>query len=91
MKGRFGLVGSMDKRKKGGLVGNQMVSVTLAPPYNPDSDGKIHLTCSLSSDTEIDHEIDNVIKELELVRKKAKQKINFDNDKIHSELQIKET
>lgn len=81
MKGKFGLVGRMDKWKKGDLPANQMVNIFLNH-YGTNSDGKILLTCQLASDAEVDHEIDNLIKELESVRKKAKLKINSTNAKI---------
>lgn len=85
MKGRFNLIGTMDKRKKGDLLGNQMVFVTLAQ-YGTNPDGKVLLTCSLASDAEVDGHIDILIKELEIIRKKAKLKISSDNAKIRAEM-----
>lgn len=85
MKGRFNLIGTMDKRKKGDLLGNQMVFFTLAE-YGTNADGQVLLTPSLASDAEVDGQIDILIKELETIRKKAKLKISYDNAKIRAEM-----
>ena len=85
MKGLFGIVGTMDKWKKGDFPNNQMVSITLEN-YLAKTDEKILLSCELASDGEVDYAIDNLIKNLEFIRKKAKKNIRDTNIKIRSNL-----
>jgi hypothetical protein len=74
MKGKFGVVGIMDGWKKGDLPGNQMVNIVLNS-YSTLKDGNIALTAQLATDSEVDHAIDQLIHDLEAVRKVAKKKI----------------
>lgn len=74
MKGKFGVVGIMDGWKKGDLPGKQMVNIVLNN-YSTLNDGNITLTAKLATDSEVDHAIDQLIHDLETVRKKAKEKI----------------
>jgi len=83
MSSKFGLIGTMDGWKKGDLPFNQMVSIILNS-YSTIEDRTIAITSQLASDTEVDYAIDQLIKDLEIVRKKAKEKINKNNERIRS-------
>lgn len=81
----FGVTGIMDGWKIGDLPGNQMVHIVLNRCMTLP-DGSITLTASLATDTEVDYAIDQLIKELETIRKKAKIKIVNDTRKIRESL-----
>ena len=83
VKGKFGVVGVLDGWKKGDLPGNQMVNIVLNS-YSTLNDGIIAITAQLASDSEVDYEIDSLIRDLEQVRKTAKTKIKITNDRIRS-------
>lgn len=81
MMGKFKVIGIMDNWKKGDLPGNQMVNIVLSEHFQLDN-GFITLTAQLASDNEVDYAVDHLIKELEVVRKKAKDNISKTNKKI---------
>ena len=85
MKGKFGVVGVMDGWKKGDVSGKQMVNIVLNQ-YSKLHDGNIALTARLLTDSEVDYAIDNLIRDLEAARKKAKEKIKKTNKKIRDSL-----
>lgn len=86
MNGKFGVVGILDGWKKGDLPGNQMVNIVLNS-YSTLRDGNIAITSQLASDTEVDYAIDGLIKDLNMARKKAKEKIKKTNEKIRNSFQ----
>jgi hypothetical protein len=88
MSGKFGVVGIMDGWKKGDLPGNQMVNIVLNS-YGTLNDGSLALTAQLASDQEVDYAVDQLIKDLEVARKKAKEKIKNTNERIRSSLSEK--
>lgn len=75
----------MDGWKIGDLPGNQMVNIVLNKRMTLH-DGSLSLTSRLATDGEIDYAVDQLIKELEDVRKKAKDKIKKDTRKIRDSL-----
>jgi len=75
----------MDGWKVGDLPGNQMVNIVLNRCMTLH-DGSISLTSHLVSDGEVDYAVDQLIKELEAVRRKAKDKIKNDTRKIRNSL-----
>lgn len=81
----FGVLGTMDDWKKGDLPGNQTVNIVLNS-YARLNNGSIAITAELASDEEVDCAIDQITKELEFVRKKAKEKIKKTNEIIRSSL-----
>ena len=81
MKGKFGVVGILDGWKAGDLPGNQMVSLVLNS-HSKLKNGDIAITALLASDEEVDYAINSLIKDLEVARKKAKEKIKKTNDRI---------
>ena len=85
MKGEFGVVGILDGWKKGDMPGNQMVNIVLNS-YGTLENGDIAITCQLASGEEVDFAIDHLIKDLEAVGKKAKEKIKKTNEMIRSSL-----
>ena len=85
MSGKFGVVGIMDGYKKGDFPGNQMVNIVLNS-YGNLNDGSVAITAQLASDQEVDYAVDQLIKDLEVTRKKAKEKINKTNKIIRSSL-----
>lgn len=85
MKKMFGVIGIMDGWKKGDLPGNQMVNIVLNR-CSALHDGSISLTAELATDGEVDHAVDQIIKNLEVVRKKAKDTIHKDTRKIRDSL-----
>lgn len=85
MSGRFGVVGTMDGWKKGDLPGNQMVNIVLNSNTTLN-DGSVAITAQLASNQEVDNAIDQLIKDLEVVRKKAKEKIKKTNEMVRSTL-----
>ena len=84
MSNKFGVRGVLDKWKKGDLPGNEMVNITL-DEYSTDG-GVISLTAQLATDGEIDYAVDQIIKDLEKTRKKAKEKLRKNNEKIELSL-----
>lgn len=88
MSVEFHVVGIMDSWKKGDLPGNQMVNIVLKP-YLTLNDGLVVLTAQLASDQEVDYAVDQLIKDLEVARKKAKEKIKKTNERILSTLREK--
>lgn len=85
MSRKFGVVGIMDGWKKGDLPRGQMVNVVLNS-YGTLNDGSVAITAELASDQEVDYAIDQLIKDLEVARKKAKEKIKKTNERIRSSL-----
>lgn len=81
----FSVTGIMDGWKKGDLPGNQMVNIVLSKRMTLQ-DGSISLTATLATDGEVDYAVDQLIKELEAIRKKAKYKITNDTRKIRESL-----
>lgn len=81
MNGKFGVVGSMDGWEKGDCPNNQMINIVLNN-YSTLTNGNISLTCELATDDEVDFAINQLIKDLEIARKKAKTKISKTNKKI---------
>lgn len=81
MKGKFGVIGSMDGWKKGDLPNNQMVNIVLNE-YSTTQDGSIALTAKLATDDEVDFVVDNLIKDLNAARIKAKDNLRKTNQKI---------
>lgn len=85
MNGKFNVIGILDNWKKGDLPGNQMVNIILND-YATIHNGNISLTAELASDDEIDYAVDKLIKDLEQVRKKAKNNIAKINEMIRNSL-----
>ena len=83
MNGKFGVVGILDGWKKGDMPGPQMVNIVLNS-YTSAYDGSIAITHDLATEGEVDHAVDQLIKDLESTRKKAKEKIKKTNERIHS-------
>jgi uncharacterized protein YjbJ (UPF0337 family) len=81
MAGKFGVIGDLDKWKSGDLPGNQMVYVVLNDHFTTNT-GHITVTAKLASEGEVDFAIDQLIKDLEKIRKKAKEKIRTVNQRI---------
>lgn len=81
MKGKFGVVGVLDGWKKGDIPGNQMVYLVLNSHFKLKN-GDIVISPQMASDKEVDCEIDNLIKDLERARRKAKENIKKTNDRI---------
>lgn len=88
MSGKFSVVGIMDGWKKGDLPGNQMVNIVLSS-YGTLNNGLVAVTAQLASEQEVDYAVDQLIKDLEIARKKAKEKIKKTNEKIRSSLSEK--
>lgn len=81
MKEIFGVIGIMDSWEKGDLPGNQMVNIVLNRCLTLH-DGSISLTAELATDGEVDYAVDQLIKDMEVVRKMAKEKIKKDTRRI---------
>jgi DNA-binding protein YbaB len=81
MKGKFGIVGQFDGWKKGDMRGNQMVNIVINS-HSTIRDGWVSISPKLASDGEVDEIVDSLIKDLEAVRKKAKENIRKTNEKI---------
>ena len=75
MKGKFGVIGIMDGIKKDDLPGNQMVYIVLNS-WETLNNGNIAVTAQLATDREVNDNIDQLIHDLETVRKMAKKKIS---------------
>ena len=86
MRNIFGVCGVLDKWKKGDLPGSEMVAITL-DIYSSSNEGVISLTPQLASDEEVDYAVDQIIRDLEKVRKKAKERIRKNNEKVRSSLE----
>lgn len=74
MNGKFGVVGTMDGWKKGDFPNNQMVNIVLESYATLNRD-LIAITAQLATEQEVDYAIDELIKDLEVARKMAKEKI----------------
>ncbi|MFA6040744.1 MAG: hypothetical protein WC733_04525 [Methylophilus sp.] len=85
MSGKFNVIGILDDWKKGDLPGNQMVNVVLNDHFTIRN-RYVALTAQLASDEEVDFAIDKLIKDLEVVRVKAKKSIVTINEKIRNSL-----
>ncbi|MCL4469642.1 MAG: hypothetical protein M1547_00575 [Gammaproteobacteria bacterium] len=85
MQGKFRVIGILDEWKKGDMPGNQMVNIVLNGHFRLN-DGSVALTAQLATDSEVDYAIDQLIKELEMIRKKAKDNIKKTNKKIRDSL-----
>ena len=83
MSGKFEVVGILDGWEKGDLPGNQMVNIVLNG-CTTIQDGFVAVTAQLATDNEVDYAVDNLIRDLEVARKKAKEKIKKINDKIRT-------
>lgn len=83
MKGKFGVVGILDKWKKGDLPGNQMVNIVLNS-YSSSNDGTILITPQLATDEEVDNAVNQLINDLEKARVAAKKSIKTINEKIRT-------
>ena len=70
---KFAMYSPLQSWKKGELPVAPFVS--LAVGTHVESDGQLLLTPQLMADSEIDHEIDGLIKELEEFRKAAKKEL----------------
>jgi len=81
MKGIFSVVGVLDAWKKGDLPDNQKVSIILNS-HSILCKGELAISELLATDEEVDFAVDRVIKDLETVRKKAKEKIKNTNARI---------
>jgi hypothetical protein len=83
MSGKFEVIGILDGWKKGDMPSNQMVNIVLngCPTIQ---DGFVAVTAQLATDNEVDYAVDNLIKDLEAARKKAKEKIKKTNEKIRA-------
>ncbi|GEM_PF-3192856 len=86
MSNRFSVHNHNRKWKNGDLPMNAFVSVNLASHATAQGVGEIALTCQLANDAEVDYEIDCLIKELEAIRKAAKNEIMRHNEKVLSSL-----
>jgi hypothetical protein len=74
--------------KKGDLPANQMVNIVVNS-FSTLRDGSIAITADLAADQEVDYAVDQLIKDLGVVRKKAKEKIKKTNEKIRASLKDK--
>ncbi|MBV1790797.1 hypothetical protein KQ940_22270 [Marinobacterium sp. D7] len=83
MKGTFGVAGILDGWKKGDVPGNQMVDIVVKS-HSTIRDGLISISAQLANDDEVDYAIDELIKDLESVRKKAKDNIRKTNERIRN-------
>lgn len=78
MSGKFRIVGTMDKWKKGDLPGNQRVDIVLVH-YSKTKDGSICITPQLASDEEVDNAVNQLgldLKKAGIAAKKSIKKIN---------------
>jgi DNA-binding protein YbaB len=82
MNGKFGIIGQFDGWKKGDMRGNQMVNIVLNS-HNNIREGLVSISPTLASDGEVDEVVDRLIKDLEAVRKKAKENIRQTNEKMN--------
>lgn len=65
-----------------------MVSIILNS-YATLNNGSVAITARLASDQEVDYAVDQLIKDLKVARKKAKEKIKKTNERIQSSLSEK--
>jgi len=70
----FDLVGALDNWKGGGLPVNQTVNIVLNNSSRLAT-GEISITAALATNEEVDYAVDQLITNLETVRKKAKDKL----------------
>ena len=77
--GKFGVIGTMDRWKKGDQANNQMLNIVLNSCSKTKED--INITPTLASAPEVDYEIDALISELENIRVYAKRNIVETNKK----------
>jgi len=78
---RFSLLDIAGELKKGDLPSDALVAVYLSA-YSTMENGCITVTSNLANDSEIDFEIDSLIRNLEAVRVAAKKAIKKHNEKI---------
>jgi hypothetical protein len=71
-------------RKKGNLKASPFVSLAVGS-HSMSSDGQLLLSAQLMTDSEIDYEVDGIIKELEVFRKAAKKELRTLQAKILAE------
>lgn len=83
MSGKFGVHNPFSKWKRGDHPCDPHV-VLLLNELNQEKDGRIRLTPTLTSDSEIDYEINNMKKDLEYVGKEAKRVLKAQREKIRS-------
>lgn len=83
MSGKFGIFNPFHKWKKGDFPCDPIVNVVLNE-WGTKADGRISISASLSTDSEIDYTIDRLQKNLESTRKNAKRVLKVHREKIRS-------
>lgn len=83
MSGKFGVLNPFKKWKKGDFPCSPTVTIVLNEVLHL-KDGSIGLSASLAADAEIDWVIDQLIKDLEAVRRDAKRTLKNQLEKIRS-------
>ena len=83
MSGKFDVFNPFQKWKRGDMPCDTHVTLVVNE-LNPEDDGRIRLTPSLATESEIDYEIDAMQRDLESLRKKAKRVLKAQRDKIRA-------
>lgn len=84
MPRKFGVFNPLRGWKKGDVPNDPTVSIILAEGYFSNSAGEICISTTLTSDSEIDYAVDQLLENLEAVRKEAKQVLKVQRNKMHS-------
>ncbi|MEJ1366292.1 MAG: hypothetical protein RPU42_14550 [Candidatus Sedimenticola sp. (ex Thyasira tokunagai)] len=85
MSYKFKVVGLLDGWKKGDPPGAQQVNIVLDKIFTTPK-GDIAITPLLATEQEVDYEVDQLIKGLESIRRKAKSNIKRTNERIYREV-----
>ncbi|SHO54486.1 hypothetical protein [Vibrio quintilis] len=72
------VIGKLDRWKKGDPRINEEVTIVIT------HDGQVPLSNKLASETEIDEFVNAFISDLEIIRIKAKRKLNNNNAKVRN-------
>lgn len=83
MQGKFGVLGILDDWEKGDIRGDQMVNIILNS-HSSIRKGIICISPQLASDREVDEVVDQLIRDLESVRKEAKKNIRSMNTRMRN-------
>lgn len=81
---KFFLWRSLAKWKAGDMPAGAVVAVGIAE--HVEVDGELLISPNLMSEHEVDESIDNLVAELEQLRRKAKETIRSDNDRVLADL-----
>jgi len=81
---RFLLWRSLAKWKAGDMPAGAAVAVGIAD--HMEVDGELLISSHMMSEREVDEAIDNLVAQLEKLRRKAKATIRSDNDKVLADL-----